>query len=360
MNKSILKHELRSMKWMMLLSILASLFLTAMFSRSLDRQYASIFYLGIYDDAFILSSFRDLAEMALIVFTGITMIQVFMQFRSEKSPETGRFLKSLPVRKEEFFKIKLITGLVSISLAFIVLSLGLIIIRSDNMFWIEDIYSISYMPETLIKVESVGLLLRELGLIYLIVLSFYTFLFMIQYTFTNVVGAIVTGVLVWLAPIFILISSMFTLERIRLIDIYTSKLAGSIDKFSTWLLPWVYALDFNFIDNFSDMSSRSIRTIAALDIKYLVTILLIIVNIGLAYKFNKSSKVENENKLIVFKTSQKIFVFGVTICSGLLISLILSSYMMLEISNIVYVILILLAGLIGYFISRRISRIGNI
>ena len=38
-----------------------------------------------------------------------------------------------------------------------------------------------------------------------------------------------------------------------------------------------------------------------------LNIVLIGINIAIAYKFNKSSKVENENKVIVFKGTKNIF-----------------------------------------------------
>ncbi|OLS02759.1 hypothetical protein [Tissierella creatinophila] len=361
MNKSILKHEIRSMKWMILLSILASLFLTIMFSTTLDSRYINIFSNGIYlNEALIQSVLRDINEMTLVIFTALSIIQIFMQFRSEKSQETGRFLKSLPVKKEEFFKIKLSTGLINLSLAFIVLAIGLIIVRANNMFWIKDIHSISYSSKAFIKADSAISLLKELGLIYLVVLSFYTFLFMVQYSFSNVVGGIVTGILVWLAPIFIVTSSMYTLDRLSFIGIYNSPLVVSLLNFGRWLLPWSYVLDRDYNVLPYETNSTQISIISSLGIKYTIALLLILINIIIAYKFNKSSKVENENKIIVFKSIRKIFIFGVTICSGLLVSTILHDIIMIQIPTIIYSILILLGGFIGYWISQKITKVGNI
>ncbi len=362
MNKSIVKHELRSMKWMMLASIVASLSLIMIFANTLDREYVRMFSAGIYaNNPVILNAFRDLAEFTLVIFTGISLIQVFMQFKSEKSQETGRFLKSLPVKREEFFKIKLISGLINLSIAFIVLAIGFAVVRNNNMFWIKDIYKISYISEILINLESISILLKELGLIYLIVLSFYTFLFMIQYTFSNVVGGLVTGVLVWLAPIFIVISSIFTLSRFGFIDIYSSSLANTIDNLSSWLLPWSYIFDFDYVDNLNiENSAPMIRTIADLNIKYIISIVLIGVNTIIAYKFNKNSKVEDENKIITFKAAQNIFKIGVTVCSGLLVSVGIGNSMIMDNYNILYIALIFSGAFIGYLVSRKISTVGSI
>lgn len=363
MNKSILKHEIRSMKWMLLLSIIVSLFVTIMFSVSLNGGYEMIFSNGIYgNQALIQESLREIAGMTLVSFTILSIMQIFMQFRSEKGQEIGRFLKSLPIKKEDFFKVKLVTGVINITLSFIVLAIGIIIVRNNNMFWIRDIYSISMVSAPFIKVDGVASLLKEIGLIYLIVLSFYTFLFMVQYTFTNVVSGIVTGVLVWLAPIFIINASMFTLDKFMSIPIFRSSIIGSITKFSEWLLPWIYAFDYDYSTLLTDSNGMivgRIRIIGNLQVKYIISLVLILVNIIIAYKFDKSSKVENEDKIIVFKSTRNIFKLGVTICSGLLVSTILSRIMGIQMHNIIYILFILLGGFIGYFISQKITKVGN-
>lgn len=361
MNKSILKHEIKSMKWMLLLSILASLFLTIIFSSYLDNEYVSMFSNGLYgNSALIQDALVDTLDMILLIFTLLSMVQIFMQFRMEKNQETGRFLKSLPVNRQEFFRIKLITGLASFTLAFIVLAIGIMLVRSSNMFWIRDMYSISHTAEILIEADSMGNLLKILGLVYLVTLSFYTFLFMIQYTFTNLVGAIVTGVLVWLAPIFIVISSIYTLDKFNFVDMYSSNLGSKIEAFSQWLQPWLYVLNFEYDLASYGIQFGSIGRIYNLGFKYIISLLLILVNIIIAYKFNENSKIENENRLIAFKSTGLIFKFGVTICSGLLVSILLSDAFMLEIPIIVDTFLILLGGSIGCFISQKITRVGNV
>ena len=361
MNKSILKHEIRSMKWMSLLSILTSLFLITMFSLSLNGRYASIFSNGMHvNQALINSALRSTIEISLVLFTILSIVQIFMQFRSEKGQEIGRFLKSLPVKKEEFFKIKLITGIANLTLAFVVLVIGIIIVRSSNMFWIGDIYNVSIISQPFIKSDGVGSLLKDLGLVYLIILSFYTFLFMIQYTFSNVVVGIVTGVLVYLAPIFITLSSTFAMEKVITQVNFRSLWIYGMDEISLWLLPWIYAINYdNIIVDPNGIGLARIDIIENLGIKYGITIALIIINILIAYKFNKSSKVENENMVIPFKTSGNIFKWGVTVCSGLLLSTIVGEIMRLQMSSIIYMLIIVIGGFIGYFISNKITRVGT-
>lgn len=358
MNKSILKHEIKSMKWVSLLSIIASLGLVLLFSMNLDNRYGAMFYSGISENqAVIQDSLRYITDMVLVLFLVIVVIQVFMQFRSEKDQEVGRFLKSLPVKNEEFLKVKLIMGISNLTLAFIVLIIGMIVVRSNNMFWIQDIYSISTLSTPFIEADGILSILKEIGLLYLIVLSFYTFLIMIQYTFTNVIGGIVTGILVWLAPAFILISSLVTFERF-----FSSLISVRITTIAEWTLPWAYPFQFDYNNAFINYHGSNIPMISLIDyltIKYIICLGLVLINILLAYKFNKDSKIEDENKVITFKSTRQIFKIGVTICSALLVSTILTYLFMINFSNIIYIILMILGGFTGYFISRKITQVGN-
>lgn len=358
MNKSILKHEIRSMKWMTLASLTLSVVLVMMFSRNIDNRYAEMFYSGLSgNQAVIQQSLRYISDMVLILFSSLAVLQVFMQFRSEKDQEVGRFLKSLPVKNEEFLKVKLISGLANLSLAFAVLFIGMIMVRRVNMFWIADIYSISNNPLPFMEVDGILSILKELGLIYLIVLSFYTFLIMVQYTFTNLIGGIVTGILVWLAPIFILLTSAFTLERF-----ISSSLTNRLFELSDWVLPWIYPfrIDYNTLNmNPNSINGNMIGIIDHLAIKYIICLGLIAVNIFLAYRFNKDSKIEDENKVIRFKSTRNIFKIGVTICSALLASAVFTDFLMVDISDILYLAIMILGGSIGYFISMKIAKVGN-
>lgn len=358
MNKSILKHEIKSMKWMSLLSIVGSLIVVFMFSIDLDNRYGAIFHNGLIENRPIIQeSFRYVTSTILVIFLVIAVMQVFMQFRAEKDQEVGRFLKSLPVKNEEFFKVKLIAGIGNFTIAFLVLLVGIIVVRNSNMFWIEDIYSISIASAPFIELDGVLSILKEIGLIYLIVLSFYTFLIMIQYTFTNIIGGIVTGILVWLAPAFILISSVSIFERF-----FSSSLLGAISTMAEWTMPWLYPFQFSYNDFFTNYNYLDISPMILIDhlgIKYIICIGLILVNIILAYKLNKASKIEDENKVITFKTTRNIFKFGVTICSALLVAAIATEFLMINVPNIVYIVVIILGGAVGYIVSKKITQVGN-
>ena len=70
MNKSILKHEIRSMKWMALLSILSSLILAIMFSISLENSYRMMFSNKmLVNEAVIQNALRNITGTAIVAFT---------------------------------------------------------------------------------------------------------------------------------------------------------------------------------------------------------------------------------------------------------------------------------------------------
>lgn len=362
MNKSILKHEFKSGKWIILFSTILALFTTLIFNIRLNERYDRMFLMGLRpNQGVIQDSLRETIALALFLFTILSIIQVFMQFRSEKGQEVGRFLKSLPISSGEFFKVKLISGIANISVGFIVLFIGLIAVRQANMFWIKDVYSISAYTNIFMDLDSIATILSYLGITYFIVLAFYTFIFMLQYTFTNIVGGIVTGILVWLSPFFIVQSFIFTISKFGSITFYNSKILNSISNFSPNLLPWTYIGSYNFqqIGNILYPENLGhIQTISNMGLKYGVTIALIIINIFIAYKFVENSKIEDEEKIITFKISRNIFILGVSICTPLLASLIITQILGIDINNILFTIILLSSLGLGYIVSNKITKVG--
>ncbi len=363
MNKSILKHEFRSSRWILLFSTIVSLFNIVLFNIRLNESYERLFRIGLRpNQAVIQESLREVIALALLAFTILSIIQVFMQFSSEKGQEIGRFLKSLPVASEDFFKVKLITGIANITFGFLVLLIGLIFVRQINMFWIRDIYSISVYTHIFMKLDGIATILSYLGLTYFVVLSFYTFIFMIQYTFTNIVGGIVTGILVWLSPFFIALSLIETIGKIGGFHLYNSVILNNINVFSTKLLPWAYLLDYELytIGNILYPDNLGhINYISNIGLKYGITIALIIVNIFIGYKFVEKSRIEDEGKIITFKISRQIFKLGVSICTPLLISLIITTILGIDINNILFSIILLLGLALGYFVSNKITKVAS-
>lgn len=363
MNKSILKHEFKSSRWILLFSTIVSLFTIVMFNISLNERYERLFRTGLRpNQAVIQGSLRESIALALLLFTILSITQVFMQFRSEKGQEVGRFLKSLPVSSKEFFKVKLISGIGNITFGFILLFIGLVIVRQANMFWIKDIYSISAYTHIFMKLDGIGTILSYLGLTYFVVLSFYTFIFMIQYTFTNIVGGIITGILVWLAPFFIALSLIETISKIGKFSLYNSEILGNINIFSTKLLPWTYIADYDFYNIGNILYPENlgyISFISNIGFKYGITIALIIINIFIAYKFVEKSRIEDENEIITFKISRNIFKLGVSICTPLLVSLIIIIILGIDINNILFNIILLLSLGLGYFVSDKITKVGS-
>ena len=81
MNKSILKHEFRSSRWILLFSTIVSLFNIVLFNIRLNESYERLFRIGLRpNQAVIQESLREVIALALLAFTILSIIQVFMQF----------------------------------------------------------------------------------------------------------------------------------------------------------------------------------------------------------------------------------------------------------------------------------------
>lgn len=344
MNKSIVKHELRSLKWIFALGLLMNVILISLFSVHLDSSYINIFNSDIAINKSVFNlAFSSIAILVLIGYLILCVLQVFVQFASEKKQEVSRFLKVLPITSNNFLITKLILGILNITILFLVFYLGLLFIKNSNMFWVEDIYRISNLEQYLTALDQI---IYPLFMIYLQVLSFYTFLVMIQYSINNNIAAVIIGVLVWFAPVFIAASFKMFIEDIGI--------NNNINFDSMiWLNPALYLLDSDFIH----ISGRSASYINNLNIKYIVLIIINFINIILSFKLSDTVLIENENSLIPMNFIKVIFVLGVTVCSGLLVSFININMLNLSLSIMSTLLLVLIGSILGFIISRKIAKI---
>lgn len=361
MNKSIVKHEIRSMKWVSLVFVLASLFLSLVFTYSLNERYEAVIKYGFnLNNMALLNEIRTIMYLGLVLFTIIIIIQVYMQFRSEKDREVGRFMKSLPIESKEFFKIKLFMGFLNIIAATMVLLFGIVVVKNQNMFWLKDIHLTSSIPETSKYLTSLPFLMKEFSLFILICLSFYSFLMMIQYTFNNTIGAIVTGFLTWLAPVFIVLGSLNAYIEITA-SYYLKDLAWVewIYENVYWLMPWTYFARTDTIPYVHNNLEVRLTMIENFGPKIIISLGLIGIFSLVAYIFASRSRVEDEDRIISFSSFAFLFVVGVSLCSGLLTSLIFTGVMPFNISGSLLLGLSLLGGFVGFLISNNIRKVGR-
>ena len=360
-NKTLVKHEWRNMKWMLLYFTLLSLGTIFLLKSSFESDYLSVLVNGFYmNEGIVFENVYSLIRGMTPYFGLGILIMIYMQFKDSKSLEVGRFLKSLPISSREYYITKLISGIISYTIPFIIMTVGVLIVRGNNISWIQDYHNISRIPEIFIKQSSSINILSLFIMCYFIITATYTFLFMIQYLVMNIVGGIVIGFLTWLAPTFILGSLSVIYREI------TFKLMQSFKglyKVQDYILPWSYHIniDSEYIEStFNNMgyNNENIAVLNNMIPRTIICLIISVVCIGLAYTISKKSRVEDTDNLIAFKTARKIFVIGVTVCSALLSTLILGQvFSGRGINSFILVhIIMFIGGFIGFIGSRKISN----
>ena len=327
-NKALVKHETRNMKWMLLYFLLISVSGILFFNSGLGRQYMEVLNGGLATDQSVMMSTVNgaLNNMMMPIGFGI-LLMVYLQFKDSKSIEVGKFLKSLPISNKEFYITKLIGGLISLTIPTVLLILGILLIRNNNMVWISDIHSISLFPELVIKADSIINVTSVVIMSYLVAVSTYVFLFMMQYIVMNIVGGLVIGTLAWLSPMFI-INSIFALYGIFFSENYV--FSESIIKWQEILLnyvqPWSYPTYLAYFNSPSVreynpiLDSISFMYYEGLALKITITLIIALASIVLGYILSKNSKAEDSEMLISLKWARIVFIIGVTICSAVLLA----------------------------------------
>lgn len=369
-NKALVKHEARNMKWMLLYFLAVSIGGLLAFNSEMSREYMDILRLGINPDrTVVLSSIRTLLN-SITVATGIGIVlMVYLQFKDSKSIEVGNFLKALPINNKEYYITKLVGGLISLTIPTIILIVGVLVIRSNNMAWVIDIQSISMFPEMIAKAESVTNIMAVLVMGYLVAVATYSFLFMIQYVVMNITAGIVIGGLIWLSPTFILISLIGLYDEVfnRYYEAYGEVLQNIAANLINYIEPWSYTLNVAYVDminqieNSSLISNIDIMYYEGVVIKIVIALIMSIISISLGYILSKKSRVEDHDKLITFKWARKVFIMGVTVCSGLLLVDISQMFLGLygQLNMITLHVILIIGSIIGYIVSKKITYIEN-
>ncbi len=367
-NKALVKHETRNMKWMLLYFILVAIGGVMFFNTVLNGQYAS-FLSGmlINSESVILSAVNQLANMiALPIGLGI-LLMIFLQFKDSKSVEVGNFLKALPISNREYFVTKLIGGIVALTIPTLILIIGVIFIRNGNMNWINDVNSASIVVDFIVKSGSIINITTILILCYLVSISTYTFLFMIQYIITNITSGLVIGSLVWLSPLFLIGSIGVIYGRvIEKIIPSDGVLIKTAEKAYEYIQPWFYPSSMKYQDGLGEMYQGVGMNIQfvyyeGLILKIGITLLISILSITVGYVLSKKSKVEDSDEFIIFKWARVVFVIGVTVCSALLLTVIPQIFIGVygSISFIVLQIIMLVGAILGFVVSKRLIRVRN-
>lgn len=371
LNKALVKHETRNMKWMLLYFLIVAVGGITTFNFSLKAEYMAILRNGIAPDTPLILSGITSAFKSVVVSSAVgIMLLIYLQFKDSKSVEVGNFLKALPISNKEYFVTKFLGGLISLTIPTLILMAGVLAIRSNNMIWVSDIHSISIFPEIIEKADSIINIASVLTMSYLVAIATYSFLFMIQYVVMNISAGILIGGLVWFSPTFIAISVVMLYEQFIGNNLALDK---KIVEFSriirNYIEPWSYPVNVGSFYLFDgtrynpifDEINTNIMYYDGLFLKIIISLIVAIASIIAGYALSKKSKVEDSDTLIAFRWARKVFIAGVTVCSAFLLAM--TSTIFTGRNNSMGFLklhaILLIGGIIGFLISKKITAVKN-
>lgn len=354
--KTMVKYEFRNLKWIFLYFCVVFGFLTYIIHDRMKYDYRYFLIEGISQIYNQETSFYSVLNAFYIPFMlfalGGILLMVYLQFRESKQVEVGRFLKVLPIEAHKHYQIKILCGLITFMVPFIIFVLLLLRIRGAHLLWIQDLQVINIASEIYQVVDSVSYLLVVLGLYGLILIFSYLFMVMMQYLITQSIASIVIGILIGVSPAYLLIS-VDTLLHYDFID-------GTLINIS---FPWAYGMgcrEWNWIDS-SMYEHVIISFVQDMGLRFVIISILCILCLVIGNLLSKRFKIEQMDLIIPEQIMRHIFVAGVTVCSAFLPVTIRGIFnIRLEgIETIILGISMLVLGGIGYMISKKISRIGT-
>ena len=367
-NKALVKHETRNMKWMLIYFSLIAIAGILFFNAGLNRTYMEILSGGLNADESVIMYNTNRMFQSIILPMGIgILLMIYLQFKDSKSIEVGNFLKALPISNTEYYTTKLIGGLISLIIPTIILITGILLVRNNNMIWISDIHSISLFQDLIIKSDSIINVTAALIMSSLVAIATYTFLFMMQYIVTNIVAGLVIGCLVWLSSTFLLAASAIIygsfLETIYIG--FNDILARGEATFVNYVEPWFYPTNMSYLDSAGISKYNAIFDnihfvyYKGLGIKIAITLIISIVSIIIGYSLSTKSKVEDNDALISFKWARKLFIIGVTVCSAFLLAVIAQIFLgqFNSLGIIIVSVVLIIGGIIGFIVSKKMTQV---
>lgn len=347
----LVQKEWKGAKWIMLLFSFIYLVGAVVLNSNINNIKIRYLLIDFMELTFMNEVYRMSSLMVPVALIGIIVL-VMTLFSHDRNLNVGKFISSLPFGRKEQFTIKYAIGLITFTVPFIVFALITIIMHIRNMEWISYLYKYYEYGEIVAKQDSLRSLLIWLGIVWLLMLAVYSFLMFMQTIMgQNIIAGIVGGI-IYLVPWFL---AFVIPANIQLI----------LNKY--WSNNVIESMDFFFLGNpiktFSQGTTKGrlimenqqyYQTYEYQNLGLNIGVLLMIIMIStiLAYYFIQTNDVERNGDLIMYPWVGKILIAGVTVCSLLLLPILIVIFTQIE-NRWLGLVSMAIGGILGYIISRR-------
>lgn len=364
-NKALVKHEIRNI-WPVFVYFIGCIIIGLWgLAASLDDTYSSYLRNGYREDWEIYFSrpLQSVGEHGIVFLGAGVLLLLYLQFKDNKSLQVSSFMKSLPYTNKEVYKVKLSCGFLTITVPFVLGSMGVLGIRSYMNDFLTYVEGISAIGNELKNINSLSYILLYWMLLYGIVLFLYLFGFWMQYLVNNNVASLVISGLSLGAVPFIAVSFGNYVQCLANMKRNTGWLFKSMAQV---VCPAMYLeSEDKYYQIYNAMENRTsglyVTVNAFMGIKLMILLVLIVMLLMAIVLCNKNYKAENQEAFISTAWAEHILKIGVVIsCIGAVVFVVEGVIGVYTIGQKILMHLLMIgAGVIAYVIVCKVCAIGK-
>lgn len=337
LNKALIYKEWLAVRWIVLLMGLANLFLVIipMFENvTFQIKTKEVTQGSVYIN--LSSSLYSSFEEYLLMYSGLILLLCFLLFNLDRLSTTYSVTASMPFTRKQLIFSKCFVGLSSI-----------IALQFVNFIFINAaflLYKSSYLPNSYLSA------LHWITFMLFFNIVLFSFAMLIQTLMGNAMAAAPITAVLLVAPLFI-VTAAAEILRLHVGDV----------KIMTQMLN---IIDKNMIDSlqpkYVDMNSigfQYLGVIAAVFISFSI------VFIALSFYAYQKNPLERNGEIVLFSGLERFFIFGVALCLGLLMSLVIGEGILniynTNIRTITVDVLLVTFFIAGYWGTKKLLNIAK-
>lgn len=267
---------------------------------------------NLYEKYWFNKSLNESAELWIFGVIILTIVLAIILFQNERNGSTYSLIASMPFKRSEVIKTKWLTGIIAITLPFMVTFVIISAFYFINLRWMID--------------QPFSLILNWLFINILTCIAIFSFIFFIETIMGQNITAAVVGSLILIAPFGCLsiISEFIIVHKQN--SIAYNPILEKIDTISDNMLLYEVnkpTIRFDRLVIYNNNIEYPYYIYYNYGLKIVVLLCIIAITYLLSiYCYNKN-QFEMNGYLVLFKPFEYILKFGVAICLGLLCSAVL-------------------------------------
>ena len=302
-----------------------------------SRQGAQFFQ--IYEWGNIFNHWIDLSKYIMAI--GI-MLLIYLSYRYDKNHEVGRFIKALPYTTEQKYWVKIVLGIMSFTIPYMVQGMVIVIIRKSFIIQMKDFYEVTNLSNIFADLYELKQLLLILTLNYLGLIVWYLFVVMFQYIIMSNFGSIIGASIIAIAPIVIR-------ENIHRFFSYTGRLYWKYIRLYDFLLG-----NRGYRAFITNKDTGIIEYINFGETRLVVLFIMILILLTLTLYLCKEMYIENEDALVPRRVFKYMYLIVTPIVCSLLLGSLYKCYT--GKGDTWFDLVTFIGGILGFLIAKMIMK----